>query len=280
MKWGAAQREQAAAGQFSLFGAEEVAAPQLVEASELSELELLRFEKEALGLYISAHPMNSYPGLADAASCAVEAVERFYKQNQVPGSSRMKVALAGLLQSVVKRPTRRGGMMARFEVADESGAREVLAFGRTYDSVAPLLEEDVPVVAVVDVNDDGEGVRLVIDRLIRWDSREGSEGGVPEVALFSFDLAQVGQHQLIELRSLMDEHSGRTPVRFQFQGPGGDTLYQVDGARIDQEALEQLRSSCPWLKARLTVDRQALLADRGRPMYGGRPQAAAPDVPF
>ncbi|MFA7460493.1 MAG: DNA polymerase III subunit alpha, partial [Trueperaceae bacterium] len=190
MKWGAAQREQEAAGQVSLFGVEEVAPPQLEPAPPISELELLRFEKESLGLYISAHPMNSYPGLAEAASCSVDALERYYQQNIMPGTQRLKVVLAGTIQSVVKRPTRKGSMMARFELADESGGREVLVFGRTYDAVAPLLQEDAPVVAVVDVSDEGEGVRLVVDRLIRWDSKESSEGGVPEVALLRIDLLQ------------------------------------------------------------------------------------------
>lgn len=280
MKWGAAQREQESAGQMSLFGAEEVAPPSLESAPAFSDLELLRFEKEALGLYISDHPMNSYPGLAEAASCSAEALERHYHQNVMPGNARLKVVLTGIVQSVVKRPTRKGTMMARFELADESGAREVLVFGRTYDSVAPLLEEDAPVVAVVDVTDEGEGVRIVVDRLIRWDTKEGSDGGVPEVAVLRIDLLQTAPHQLLELRSALDEHSGRTPVRLEFDGPGGRTLYQVDGSRIDTGALTELRSSFSWVEPVVTVDRQALLAERSRPAFGGRPQAPEADVPF
>ncbi len=282
MKWGAAQREQAAAGQMGLFGAEEVAPPRLASATPLTELELLRFEKEALGLYISAHPMNSYPGLADAASCTVAEIDRYHQQQLelTPGATRVKVVLAGLLQNVVKRPTRKGGMMARFEVADESGAREVLAFGRTYDAVAPLLEEDAPVVAVVDVAEEGDGVRLVIDRLLRWDTREGSEGRVPEVALLSFDLEEVARHQLMELRSLLDEHAGTTPVRFDVDGPLGRTLYQLDGVRVDPESLAELSRSCPWLQPRLTIDKQALLAERPRNHWAKRPAVQAAEVPF
>ncbi len=281
MKWGAMQREQESAGQMSLFGVEEVAPPGLESAPPLTELELLRFEKEALGLYISSHPMNSYPGLAEAASCRVEALERYYEQNVLPGSTRLKVVLTGIVQSVAKRPTRKGTMMARFELADESGAREVLVFGRTYDSVAPLLEEDAPVVAVLDVAEEGEGVRLVVDRLIRWDTKQGSDGGVPEVAVLRLNLLQTAPHQLLELRSAIDEHSGRTPVRLEFDGPGGRTLYQVDGARLDPEALDQLKSAFTWLEPVLTVDRQALLAERSRPAFGGgRPQTPTAEVPF
>src|SRR5690606_38070900 len=63
LKWGAEQREQAAGGQMSLFGDMEVAQPEPVVQEPLSRLELLAREKDSLGLYISDHPMNSYPGL-------------------------------------------------------------------------------------------------------------------------------------------------------------------------------------------------------------------------
>jgi len=279
MKWGAAQREHAALGQMSLFGVEEVAPPAMEPGASLTDLEMLRFEKEALGLYLSAHPMGSYPGLAEAASCRVDEVERAFRAQAAPGGGRVKVVLTGLLQNVAKRPTRKGGMMARFEVADESGGREVVAFGRTYDEVAPLLEEDAPVVAVIDVTEDGESVRLIASRLIRWDQR--GEGGAvaPEVALLSFDLADVAPHQLLELRSMLDEHAGRTPVRLDVAAPQGRVLYQVDGVRVDAASLAELEASCPWLTTRVTVDRQALLAERGN---GFGPRAAPPavEVPF
>ncbi|HRQ10344.1 MAG: DNA polymerase III subunit alpha [Trueperaceae bacterium] len=287
MKWGAAQREQAALGQFSLFGAEQVPPPRLEDAPPIDQLTLLRYEKEALGLYISAHPMNSYPGLADAASVSVDGIDRafraFQQEVQQPGKpqggGRMRLVLAGLLQNVVKRPTRKGGMMARFEVADESGAREVLAFGRTFDSVAPLLAEDAPVVALVELSEEGEGVRAIVERLIRWDTRTASTGGAPEVAVLSFDLAQVPREQLLELRSLMDEHSGRTPVRLDLRVDEEQVLYSLAGAAVDPDALDELRSSCPWLQARLTVDRFALLAEKSQGAWQQRknqPQEATP----
>lgn len=279
MKWGAAQREQAALGQMSLFGAEEVAPPTMEAGEPLSDLEVLRFEKEALGLYLSAHPMGSYPGLAEAATCAVDAIERAFRAQRGTGGGRVKVVLAGLLQNVVKRPTRAGSMMARFEIADESGSRELLAFGRTYDDVAPLLEEDAPAVVVVDVTEDGESLRLIANRVIRWDLRGEDGNTAPEVALLRFDLADVAPNQLLELRSLLDEHAGRTPVRLDFATPQGRVLYQVDGVRIDVAALAELEATCPWLRSRVTVDRQALLAERANG-FGRHAAAPAVEVPF
>src|SRR5690606_26532212 len=197
--------------------------------------------------------------------------------------------LAGLIQSPSKRPTRKGSMMADFELADESGSHKVLVFGRRFDEIAPLLEDDKPAVVVVEITDEGEGPRLIVERLIRWDLR-GTEAGssAPEVALLGFDLEAVDQPQLLELRSMLDEVSGRLPVRLELHGRGGTSyLYQVDGVRVDAAKLDKLRGSYPWLSIGVTIDRQALLAERpafgGRRNgngFGGRQAAPAPEVPF
>ncbi|MEX2535841.1 MAG: DNA polymerase III subunit alpha [Trueperaceae bacterium] len=277
-KWGSAQREQAALGQFSLFGDEELQPPQMTSGEPFGELELLRFEKEALGLYISSHPMASYPGLSDAASCPVDSVDAWFeKQRAEPGfKGRARVALAGILQSVSKRPTRKGTMMARFEIADESGAREVVAFSRTYDAIADLLLEDAPAVLVAELSEDGDALRLVADRLIRWDAR----GQLPEMAIVEFDLADVSMHHLEELRSLLDEHVGVTPVRLRFDSSRGHVNYAPEGLRVDKERLAELERSCPWVRTRVTLDRDALLAPRATAAYGAPRPTATADVPF
>lgn len=282
VKWGAAKREQAMSGQLGLFGDAEVLPPALQPPGDFSELEMLRYEKEALGIYLSAHPMASYPGLAEAATCPVAEVDAYFARARADGApGRVRVALAGLVQNVVKRPTRKGTMMARFEIADETAGREVVVFGRAYDDIAPLLEEDAPVVLVAEVAEDGDATRLVAERLLRWDRRGEDGAGVPEVALLSFELDDVGEHQLLELRSLLDEISGRTPVRLEVNTPEGRVLYQVEGAAVDPSRLEELKATCPWLTATRTVDRHALVAQRPRNGFDRRSGSEAPvEVPF
>ena len=287
MKWGAARREQSVHGQMSLFEDVALVPPTLEPVADVNELDLLRFEKEALGIYISAHPMASYPGLTEAASCTAAGVARHYREHAADAhNGRVKVVLSGLIQSVVKRPTRKGTMMARFELADESGSNEVVVFGRRFDEIAPLLEEDRPAVVVVEVTDEGEGLRLMAERVIRWDLRDSEDGPAPpEVALLRFDLDEVNQPQLLELRSLLDEVSGRVPVRLELQDAAGATyLYQVDGVRVAEDKLDDIRESFPWLDIDMTIDRHALLAERpafnGRRPGNGSRQQQAPEVPF
>jgi len=276
-KWGSAQRESQAAGQMTLFAAEDLRPPTFEPREPLGELDRLRLEKEALGLYISAHPMRSYPGLAEAASCPVDATEAYLEQERSNGSSsgRVRMALAGIVQNVAKRPTRKGTMMARFEIADESGSREVVAFNRVFDEIAGLLEEDAPVVLVADASEDGDAVRLVADRLIRWDAR----AGVPEVVVLRFDPREIGEHQLLELRALLDETAGATPVQLRFPSERGVITWATEGVQVDADRLAEIEGHCPWLRTSVTVDRARLLADRGQTWSRPAPAAAA-DVPF
>jgi DNA polymerase-3 subunit alpha len=275
MRWGAEQRSQAAMGQFGLFASDELKPPVLKGGKRLSELELLRLEKEALGLYISAHPMQSYPGLAEAASCPIAEIDRWY-QAQPNLQGRTKVVLTGLLQNVVKKPTKKGTMMARFEVADESGGRELLAFSRTYDEIAPLLVNDAPVVVIAEVSPEDDALRLVAERLIRW----GDTATLPEIAVFEFDLHEISQHQLTDFRSYLDEYSGITPVQLRFTCQEGQVIYNTEGVRVDKAQLETLRRHCPWLRANLTLDATRLIRDRGE--FAATSPSASPqtEVPF
>jgi len=280
MKWGTAQRESDAAGQMALFAAEELKPPALEAGEELTDLDRLKLEKDALGLYISAHPMRSYPGLAEAASCPVDHVEAWLSEQRSTGEAggRLKVVLSGILQNVAKRPTRKGSMMARFEVADESGSREVVAFSRIFDEIASLLEEDAPVVLVAEASEDGEAVRLVADRLIRWDARDA----VPEVAVLRFDPREIAEHQLLELRSRIDEASGTTPVQLRFPSSRGVVTWSAEGIRVDASRLGELEAHCPWLRTSVTIDRARLLVDRGPAWSRGSRSSQPPraDVPF
>jgi DNA polymerase III subunit alpha len=281
LRWGAAQREQANLGQFGLFGAEEVQPPAIEAAEPLGALDLLRMEKEALGLYLSSHPMLEYPGLVESATCSVADVDAWWHERASEGvdRGRLRVALAGLVQSVVKRPTRKGGMMARFEIADATGAREVVAFGRNYDDIAPSLVEDAPAVVVCEASPDGDALRLVAERLVRWDRREQA----PEVAIIGFDLDGLGPHQLLELRSCLDDMSGRVPVELRVRTAAGTLHYAAEGVRVDPRSLASVALACPWLTATVAIDARPWLEERGRPGYGGRspaPTAQPAEVPF
>ncbi len=253
LKWGSAQREQLQGGQMSLFGIEEAKPPTVTPAESLGKLKLLKMEKEALGLYISDHPLNSYPGLVDTASCSLAEVESWYKSQ---GDSKARVVLTGIMQNISKKATKSGNMMARFELADTVSSREILAFSRVYEDVAPNLIEDAPAVLVVEISPDGEsGLRLVLDKLIHW----GAEGNLPEVAILEFPIDKVDDESLLRLRSRIDENFGVTPLHLRVETSKGIHLIKTNNTLLNKNYLKTLEKDFSWLKSTLMLDKDSLL---------------------
>ena len=122
--------------QFSMFAAEEIA-PQKPEIPDLEDdrRERLEWEKEALGLFVSDHPLRPVlhklgkhvnTTVSDLDGCRDGAV----------------VWVGGLATSVRVNTTRKGDNMAMLQLDDTRGLAEVIVFPRVYSSCAECVRED------------------------------------------------------------------------------------------------------------------------------------------
>ena len=136
LKWAASEQERARMGLSGLF--EEASEPPLPKVPPLPEVEKLKLEKEALGIYVTGHPLRHYRELAELATVAIAELPQYYEKRG--NKRRLRLILVGMVEDVVRRPTKSGGMMAKFQLADETGAIEVVAFGRAYERVSPRLK--------------------------------------------------------------------------------------------------------------------------------------------
>ncbi|GLV48176.1 hypothetical protein TJA_13320 [Thermus sp. LT1-2-5] len=251
LRWAAESRERARSGMMGLFA--EVEEPPLVEAEPLDEITRLRYEKEALGIYVSGHPVLRYPGLKEAASCALEELEEFVRG--LPPRSR--VLLAGMVEEVVRKPTKSGGMMARFTLSDETGALEVVAFGRAYEGVSPKLKEDTPLLVLAEVEREEGGLRVIAQGV--WTHEEVAEA--PKAVEVEVDHALLDEKGVALFKSLLDEHPGALPLYVRVQGPFGEALFALREARVAEEA--RLALEAEGFRAYLVPDREAFLQGNG-----------------
>jgi DNA polymerase-3 subunit alpha len=250
LRWAAEVRERGRSGLVGLFA--EVEEPPLVEASPLDEITMLRYEKEALGIYVSGHPVLRYPGLREVASCTIEELSEFVRG--LPG--RPKVLLSGMVEEVVRKPTRSGGMMARFTLSDETGALEVVVFGRAYEGVSPKLKEDIPLLVLAEV-EKGEELRVLAQAV--WTLEEVLEA--PKALEVEVDHALLDEKGVAQLKSLLDEHPGSLPVYLRVQGPFGEALFALREVRVGEEALGLLEAE--GYRAYLVPDREVFLQGNG-----------------
>ena len=138
-------------GQMSLF---DFASPEeqkelevkMPDVGEYEKEEILGFEKEVLGVYISGHPLEEY----------VETLEKNITRTTadfevVDGETEPKVkdqeraVIGGMITGRTVKATRTNNMMAFLTVEDLYGTVEVIVFPRDYEKYRTLLEEDTKV---------------------------------------------------------------------------------------------------------------------------------------
>jgi DNA polymerase-3 subunit alpha len=149
-----------AIGQYDLFGGmfedDEGPGPLTVTppipVGEWDKSDLLAFEREMLGLYVSDHPLFGVEHVLSAA--ADRAISALGEEGTV--ADGQVLTLAGILSGVQRRITKQGKPWASATLEDLEGAVEVLFFPNTYELVGQYLAEDAIVVVKgrVDRRDD------------------------------------------------------------------------------------------------------------------------------
>jgi DNA polymerase-3 subunit alpha len=158
---GAAEQRDRRSGQTSLFGllaapsggdAAKPAQPQgeiYPELEPWSPKQLLAFEKEALGFYISGHPLDRYRG--DLQRYASAATSDF----GLGAKSAGEHAIGGIVSQYREMITKKGDKMARFMLEDAGGTLEVIAFPKTFEKVRHVLVSDEPILCTGQVKNEG-----------------------------------------------------------------------------------------------------------------------------
>jgi DNA polymerase-3 subunit alpha len=151
-------------GQDTLFGRLDHGAPaqlQLPPVDDWDESDRLRHEFEAIGFYLSAHPLDGEERTLEKLGVARYADVLALSQRGVPAVS---LRLAGIVLSVRQRSSAKGAKYAIAQMSDASSMFEVLAFNEVLQGARILLEratrESLPLVVDVDVQQSEDGLRL------------------------------------------------------------------------------------------------------------------------
>ncbi|RJQ50737.1 MAG: DNA polymerase III subunit alpha [Actinobacteria bacterium] len=132
------------AGQTSIFDlgeeegspiALEPAVPEPTDAEELPKAELLAYEKDMLGLYVSDHPLH---GMEDAIVAQTDfTIARFVEQ--ADGTSGW---VGGIITKAKRLTTKKGELMAAIQLEDTTGTVEVVVFPGVYQVCRELIVDD------------------------------------------------------------------------------------------------------------------------------------------
>lgn len=139
---------------------------------EFQKEELLAFEKETLGIYISGHPMQAYEQVWKSNITAVTTdfvVDEETEKARVEDNSR--VTVGGMITGKVVKTTKTGQMMAFITVEDLAGSVEVIVFPKDYEKNRDVLmeEQKIFVQGRASIGEEPVG-KLVCEKIIPFDS--------------------------------------------------------------------------------------------------------------
>nr|WP_255356886.1 DNA polymerase III subunit alpha [Kibdelosporangium sp. MJ126-NF4]CEL20063.1 DNA polymerase III alpha subunit [Kibdelosporangium sp. MJ126-NF4]CTQ97287.1 DNA polymerase III alpha subunit (EC 2.7.7.7) [Kibdelosporangium sp. MJ126-NF4] len=233
-------KRRQAMGQFDLFGS----APAETDSSPVAHLRfdgdewprkhLLGLEREMLGLYVSAHPLDGADHVLRRH--APKPIAALLANPPREG----EVVVAGMISALERRVTKKGESWAIAVVEDLDAAIEVLFFPKSYSVLSAELVEDAVVLVKGRVNWREDKMAVFGSDLSTLDVSVTEE---PPLTL-ELDATDVDRDTVVELRSTLRAHRGSTPVRIVVRHAGRRTTLAVDEypVTVGSALLGELRS--------------------------------------
>ncbi|MFH8772035.1 DNA polymerase III subunit alpha [Streptomyces sp. NPDC017958] len=191
-----------------------------IDESEWPRKQLLSTEREMLGMYVSAHPLDGTEHILSANR------DTTIPELVASGRTEGMVRLSGLITSVQPKMTKQGNAWAIVNLADRDGTIEVLFFPATYQLVVGALVEDSVVSVQGRINDRDGTISIFGQELQVLDVTSAERSGAAPVQL-SLPYHRINEPSVKELKRIIGAHPGENPVRLVVRGPQKTTVYQL-----------------------------------------------------
>lgn len=228
------QRDRAS-GQASLFGDEGLAAPTSapVVVPPWPQHEMLAYEKELLGYYVSGHPLDRYAGHFDG-----DKITPIAKVLEIEETETVRIA--GIVASVEKKFTKKDGRpFAVFVIEDFSGSLEVTAWDETYSKNATLLVAGAAISLSARITRRDEAIRATAGQMTALKPKQS-------VRPVRLRLARetLSDESLTAICETVRRFPGQRPLVLEIATPAGTTVeltagdeFQVGDERALRDAL-------------------------------------------
>lgn len=177
---------------------------------------LMSMEKEMLGVYLTAHPLDDYAEWVERTA-TVTSEELLHGEESGKLSDGMKVTVAGMINSKKTHITKNNEMMAYVQLEDMYGTVEVIVFPRLYERAGDLIREDsvVAITGTLSFKEE-ETPQIRAEKVV---AAETSSQAAPEqerapegMLLFTIPARMDEKRTLGELSRILKEYPGGTPV--------------------------------------------------------------------
>ena len=235
-------------GQTDLFGGGEEHSPANIPLPDVhawSDLEQLQFEKEALGLYWSGHPVDRYAdALRDygAKSIADLIVRKEPGDEEVAavtgngngngagrshGNDRIAgdISIGGIVSGVRPLKTRKGDRMCVLTLDDAHGSVEVVVFPDAFKQCGHLAENGQMVLVKGRFERDDDSTRILASDIVPI---EVVRERLAKLVAIRISAPPHGRETFVKLWDVLMQHKGDRPVAIELQEPDRHLRVKID----------------------------------------------------
>lgn len=137
------------------------------DVAEYYKEELLAFEKEILGVYVSGHPLDEYAAMWKRHISAMTTdFELDEETGELKAKDNTRVTIGGMIMDKTVKTTKNGQLMAFLTIEDLVGTVEVLVFPQSFNTYRSVIDtsDKVFVTGRVSANADENG-KLICEKL-------------------------------------------------------------------------------------------------------------------
>ena len=229
------------AGQMSLFdfAAEEDKASfkvKIPDVSEYSKEDLLAFEKEVLGFYISGHPLEEYEEQWKNGISHVTTDFLPVEEGELPKvHDGERAIVGGMITAKTMKATKTNKMMAFLNVEDLVGNVEVIVFPRDYEKNAALLNVDSKVFVSGRISaEEDKASKLIMEKIVPFAVAS------KELWIQFADMEEYQRRERDLYRLLMDSEGDDQVVIYVKKEKMKKVLPMSRNVRVNEELLEKL----------------------------------------
>ena len=202
LQWAAKRAEEDTTSQFGFSFQKHAPEPSLPNVGAWPEKEMLRAEREALGFYITAHPLDKYE--SDLKRFTTATCEGLPDK-----SDQSKVTLGGVIQRLQLKNSRKGDRYAAFTLEDKSGTVEVICWPETYrrSEIDFTTDEPICVTGTLEVGE--ERCQIIADEVVLLAAHRARTTQEVHLALRA---ERVTEDLFARLKQTLAQHRGDCPA--------------------------------------------------------------------
>jgi DNA polymerase-3 subunit alpha len=198
---------------FDLFPSEqERETLEFTDIDEWPDDEKLRKEKESLGFYITGHPLDGFADIITQFATTTT-------EDLVNIKDKEVVRLAGLVNSMRIKRTRKGDKMATIRLEDKQGFTEVVVFPDVFARCTPVLNDDKPLLVTGEAEAGESVVKIRAQDIVALETVKQKS-----IRSISIPISRDGltRSSLIKLRDLIFRYPGDCRLLFKINLDGNN----------------------------------------------------------